>query len=414
MPITGGDSMQIPDIEEAENVQLVGYHDLEDRPAFKMALQRRNDRWYLYLGHFWHHGWSIVDVTEPEQPELVRFVPGPANMRTAQVQVADGLMATGIEMWSQNRDAFDPALAGIYLWDVATDPTEPRRVGHYASGGDGAHRSFYGGGDLLYATVRNPEGFKGSILVIVDISDPAVPREIGRWWVPGQHVAAGETPAEGKVRLHGPAYVVGDRAYAGWGLAGGMILDVSDPVSPQLVSSFDFGDFSNTTGLHSVVPYPERNLLVANTEAVQEGHLAAPNPIAVIDVSEEMAPRIISTTPIPRPSPGLGYRNYYEKGGRFGPHNQHHHQGHPDLFEPRDHLVMTSFNAGLRIYSLEDPYMPVEVGYFVPAPPTRRLGPRPKEALVCSFEDVLIDARGNIFCTDANYGLFVLAHPGLN
>ena len=405
--------MQVPKIEEASNVEFVGYHDLADRPAFKMALQRHGNRWFLYLGHFWHNGWSIVDVTEPERPELVRFVPGPANMRTAQVQVAGGLMVTGVERWSQNRDAFDPALAGINLWDVATDPTDPRPVGRFETGGDGAHRSFYAGGDLLYATVRNPEGFKGSILVIADISDPAAPREVGRWWAPGQHIAGGETPAAGKVRLHGPAYVVGDRAYGGWGLAGAIILDVSDPAAPQFVSSINFGDFNNTTGLHSVVPYPGRDLLVANTEAVQEGHRAAPNPIAVIDVSDERHPRIISTAPIPRPSPGLGYRNYYEKGGRFGPHNQHHHQGHPDLFELQDRLLMASFNAGLRIYSLEDPYMPVEVGFFVPAAPTRRLGPRPKEALVCSFEDVLIDARGNIYCTDANHGLFVLRHPGL-
>ena len=406
--------MQIPDIEEASNVELVGYHDLEDRPAFKIALQKRNDRWYLYLGHFWHHGWSIVDVTDAERPELVRFVEGPVNMRTAQVQVADGLMATGIEEWSENREAFDPALAGIYLWDVATDPTEPRQVGHYQTSGKGAHRSFYGGGDLLYATVRNPEGFQGAILVIVDVSDPAAPRDVGRWWMPGQHVAGGETPGEGKIRLHGPAYVHGDRAYAGWGLAGAIILDVADPASPRFVSSVKFGDFSNTSGLHSVVPYPERGFLVANTEAIQEGHMGATNPVAVIDVADELAPRIISTTPIPRPSPGLPYRNYFEKGGRFGPHNQHHHQGHPDLFEPQDRLVMTFFNAGLRIYSLDDPYMPEEVGHFVPAAPTRRIGPRPKEALVCSFEDVLIDARGNIFCTDANHGLFVLSHPGLS
>lgn len=402
-----------PGIDEAHDIELIGYHDLAGRPAFKMAIQRHGDRWYLYLGHFWHQGWSIVDVTDPGSPELVRFVPGPEGLRTAQLQVAGGLMATGIERWSQNRDGYDATESGIYLWDVATDPVEPRLLGRYRSGGDGVHRSFYNGGDLLYATVRDPEGYKGAILVILDVSDPSTPTEVSRWWYPGQHVAGGETPDKGKVRLHGPAYVEGARAYAGWGLGGALILDVADARNPRLVSRVDFGDFNNTSGVHSVVPYPGRQLLVANTEATQEGYKAAPNPIAIIDVADEQRPRIISTTPIPKPSPGLPYRSYYEKGGRFGPHNQHHHQGHPDHFKLHDRLVVTCFNAGLRVYDIEDPYMPTEIGHFVPAAPQQRYGPRPKSALVCSLEDVLIDARGNIFCTDANQGLFVLRHPDL-
>jgi hypothetical protein len=322
-------------------------------------------------------------------------------------------MATGVERWSENREGYDPSRSGMYLWDVAADPTQPRLLGRYAPGGDGIHRSFYDGGRLLYATVRDPAGWKGAILAIVDVSDPATPVEVSRWWYPGQHLAGGEPGAGKKVRLHGPAYVLGDRAYAGWGRGGAVILDVSDPASPTLVSRIDFGDFNNTSGVHGLIPYQDGKLFVANTEATQEGHNAAPNPIAVIDAADEAHPRIIATMPVPRPSPGLPFKNYYEKGGRFGPHNQHQHQGHPDLFQPQDRVVMTCFNAGLRVFSLEDPYMPVEVGHFVPEAPSRRLGPRPKTALVCSFEDVLIDARGNIFCTDANYGLFVLRHPGL-
>ena len=70
-------------------------------------IQRHGERWYLYLGHFWHHGWSIVDVTDPAAPELVRFVEGPAGLRTAQIQVAGGIMATGVERWSENREGYE-------------------------------------------------------------------------------------------------------------------------------------------------------------------------------------------------------------------------------------------------------------------------------------------------------------------
>ncbi len=49
----------------SKNVELVGYQDLEGRPAFKVALQVVRERWYIYLSHFWTPGWSILEVTEP-------------------------------------------------------------------------------------------------------------------------------------------------------------------------------------------------------------------------------------------------------------------------------------------------------------------------------------------------------------
>lgn len=35
----------------AEGVEAVGYCDLDARPAFKLALQVVDDRWYLYATH---------------------------------------------------------------------------------------------------------------------------------------------------------------------------------------------------------------------------------------------------------------------------------------------------------------------------------------------------------------------------
>jgi hypothetical protein len=54
----------------AHNVEAVGYTDLDHRPAFKMAIQEVNGRWFLYTGHFWHAGWSILDVTNPANQAL--------------------------------------------------------------------------------------------------------------------------------------------------------------------------------------------------------------------------------------------------------------------------------------------------------------------------------------------------------
>jgi len=67
----------IPPGWEASHMEPVGYTDLGGRKGgFKMAIKKANGRWYMYLGHLWHYGWSIVDVTDPRDPKYVKFVPG--------------------------------------------------------------------------------------------------------------------------------------------------------------------------------------------------------------------------------------------------------------------------------------------------------------------------------------------------
>ena len=66
----------IPSGYYARDVEVLGYHDLEGRPAFKLAMQEVNGRWYLYLAHLWHRGWSVLDVTDPTAAQLVTYIPG--------------------------------------------------------------------------------------------------------------------------------------------------------------------------------------------------------------------------------------------------------------------------------------------------------------------------------------------------
>src|SRR6266566_5018301 len=64
---------QIPTGWEASNTKPIGYSDLDGRGgAFKMAIRHIGDRWYLYTGHLWNRGWSIVDVTDPANPKCVK------------------------------------------------------------------------------------------------------------------------------------------------------------------------------------------------------------------------------------------------------------------------------------------------------------------------------------------------------
>ena len=75
----------IPPGWEANNMEPVGYSGLDNRKgAFKMAIKKVNGRWYLYMGHLWHYGWSIVDVTDPKDSKFVKTMPGPGNTWTSR------------------------------------------------------------------------------------------------------------------------------------------------------------------------------------------------------------------------------------------------------------------------------------------------------------------------------------------
>ena len=108
--------------------------------------------------------------------------------------------------------------------------------------------------------------------------------------------------------------------------------------------------------------------------------------------------------------PGVATRtwaDFCEKGGRFGPHNVHMQYANPFVEHRDDRIYLTYFTAGLRVIDIADPRQPLEVGYFLPPEPTERIGVLPR-TLTSQTEDVLVDARGYIYITDKNEGLWIL------
>jgi hypothetical protein len=415
----------------SENFDYVGYSDLAGRPAFKLALQVVHDRWYLYASHFWDRGWSVLDVTDPSSPRLVAFVPGPANTATLQIQVADHLMLTALEKppaellqhlpwrgWSWLlRQAllagplyvpWRPSQTGVLLWDVS-DPVRPVHIGAWNAGGSGTHRNFYAGGRYAHLAANKP-GFRGHQYVVLDLADPTHPVEVGHWFLPEQDIASGIAAEREGYYLHGPAHVVGDRAYLPYGIGGAVILDVSDMTQPRELGRLRLDDaLGSVQGVHTFLPVPERNLGIINSEAHAEA--CEPDPgrpyAAVVDLADESNPRLLSFLPEPHPPPGAPWTSFCERGGRAGPHNQHHDNGLPHLFHS-DHLVyMAHFSAGLRLYDTTDPYRVREVGYFIPPDPQQRFGIFPT-TLVVQSEDVIVDARGYAYFTDKNQGLYIV------
>jgi hypothetical protein len=293
--------------------------------------------------------------------------------------------------------------AGLAVYDISK-PAEPRRIGFMPVEGGGIHRVWYTGGRWAYASALI-DGFTDYIFITIDMSDPAKPREAGRWWIPGMNQAAGETPSwppASRFGLH-HAIIHGDIAYAAWRDAGMVVIDVADRSNPKLIAHRDgappFGG-----GTHNCLPLPDRDLLIVLDEAVLDHQEDGIKNIWAFDNKVKSSPAIIATFPRP------GEADYRSKGGHFGPHNLH--ENRPGTFVSSELIFATYQNAGVRVFDIRNERAPVEVGAWVPPAPARLMDHRPNRTRVIQSADVFVDAAGLIYSTDYNAGLFILEFNG--
>ena len=429
----------------SKNVELIGYHDLKDRPGFQMALQEANGRYYLYVSHFRHSGWTILDVTDPVNPRFVRFVEGPqlSGQVTNKLQVADGLMlcalGTGIP-FLHGIGADDPYIAGLQIFDVKTDPENPRLLSTWVAGEAqacddiclGVHRFFYNGGRYAHLS-STCDGYSNMIYRILDIADPENPVEVGRWWWPDQFekgILKDKRPVGDKPLslpgMHGPPYVKGNLAYCGYNGAGVVILDISDVRNPELVGHLPvyptLGGKLSGARCHTVLPLSEKPYAVFTNEGERFwcfdkekiGGRAQPlNILGMMDVSDPADPTLIAVFPYPEVPEDFPYPNFNDCGiganGPFGPHNIHEPHGHRDLEYRNDRLYCCYFHAGLRIYDIGDPYVPKEIAYFIPPNPTSvKYDCHFPGPMIATTEDCVVDKRGNIFLDTFQDGVYVV------
>ncbi len=229
-------------------------------------------------------------------------------------------------------------------------------------------------------------------------------KEISHFWLTGQ--MAGEQKDGARLSLHGPPHVEGNRVYLSYGEGGAVIVDISDLAQPKLVSQLFFKGITNHHGIHTFLPLPRRQLALINDEAINENGEECLNMAGIVDIREGREPQLISLFPQPVPPSETGLENFFLKGGRFGPHNQHHPNHQPCLQDRDDIAYLTYFNAGLRVYDIRDARSPKEIAYFIPSDPENRIGTKPSR-LVVQSEDVLVDRRGYIYISHKNQGIYI-------
>ena len=149
----------------------------------------------------------MIDVRNPKGPRAANFLAAPPNTWNIHLQAHDDLLLVidAKDMFAAAEFADERAYYRGALGKTSarrkqsearlergpcglriSKPDTPRQIGFMPVDGGGIHRVWYTGGRWAYASVLL-DGFTDYIFMIVDMGDPAKPREAGRWWIPGMN-----------------------------------------------------------------------------------------------------------------------------------------------------------------------------------------------------------------------------------
>jgi hypothetical protein len=245
--------------------------------------------------------------------------------------------------------------------------------------------------DGRYAYI-SPEmdGYVGNIVMILDLHDPTRPKEVGRWWMPGQWTGGGEQPAwSGRHhRCHHPIRA-GNRLYVSYWHGGFVILDIEDMGKPRFVSGLDWSP-PYITPTHTALPLPfplhGRRIMLAADEDVAKTAPGPPSFMWLVDITDERHPVPISTFQVP----GVDGEPQPEFTGCHQPCER----------VTGTEIPVAWFAHGLRVVDVANPHAPREVAHFLPEPPAGHSR--------VSSNDVEVDGRGLLYLIDRGRGLHIL------
>jgi hypothetical protein len=319
------------------------------------------------------HGTTIADVSDPGRPRTLAELTIPSDVHSHKVRAVDGVMLVNRE--APPRTTPGPGFrGGLGVWDVSR-PDKPREIAFWEC--NGVHRFTFDG---RYAYLSpDLDGYRGNIVMTLDLRDPAKPEEVGRWWMPGQWIAGGETPTwDGRAhRCHHPIRQ-GNRLYVSYWHGGFVILDVDDMAKPRFVSGVDWSPpFTAPTHTALPIPFPlmGRNVLLVADEDVLRLQPSAPSFLWIVDITDER-----------RPVPFASFQ-VEDEDGTPRPEYTGCHQPAEDVRGTE--IPVAWFAHGLRMVDISRPHAPREVASFLP--------PVPAGAdRVCS-NDVCWDDRGLLY-----------------
>lgn len=344
-----------------------------------------------YVGHVEPpYGTTILDVSQLNNIRQLAQLEVPMGMHSHKVRVHNNIMLINWEKYGHGAEEIN---GGLKIFDVS-NPAKPNELAFFQTGGTGVHRFDFDG---RYAYISpEVEGYVGNIVMIIDLNNPEKPEEIGRWWLPGQWIAGGETPTwEGKRhRCHHPLRLK-DRLYVSYWHGGFVILDISNLKKPKMISRLDWSP-PYPCPTHTALPIPHdidgRKFMIVTDEEVEDRLFPKPSSFLwMVDITEEA-----------NPIPVSNWRIHQEAG--FDPKEWFGaHQPQEQVYD-NNIICTTWFAGGMRVLDIGDPYRPNEVGYFVPNPG--------KDQTIVQSNDVFVSPNGTIYLLDRLNGLDILEYTG--
>ena len=395
--------------QEIRNMRLISHHDLNGFGNIGEGMhihQTRDGRRILYLAHeSAPKDITSVDVTDIANPRvMVQTEHQYPYMRSNSLSIVGDTMLVAY----QSLEPGQPG-TGMGVYDIS-NVEEPRQIGFLDTFGPysrGCHCLWWVDGNYAHLSTGaadfQPRDQKDDqFYMIVDVSDPTNPVEVGRWWFPGTREGDDAPPVtrhpqfDSGHRLHNANVYPErpDRAWCAYMDSGVVILDISDVSNPSMISHINYAPpFPGFT--HTVVPLFDRDLMVVTQEAVRMNGEDYPKLIWIMDIRDETNPVIISTFPM------ADTNDFFQRPGRFGAHNIYENQPGPTCYYSDSLIYGTFFNAGVRVFDTSDPFRPEEVAYFVPD--------LVEGAPSVGINDVYVDENGIVYAVDRlKGGLYIL------
>lgn len=342
-----------------------------------------------YVGHMRApFGTTIVDVRDPKNPTPIAVIPMQPGTHSHKVRVRGNIMVVNQEI-NFNDPNKPPAdfVGGICVYDIS-NPHQPRFLSRWETAGQGVHR--FDIDDRYVYLSSTADGYLAHIVIILDLQDPTKPVEVSRWWMPGQWLAGGEVPDWEKTahRCHHPLRL-GNRLYTSYWQAGFHILNIDDLTKPERISGLDWSPpFSCPT--HTALPIPYdingRRYMIVADEDVYRPLDGVPAFLSMVDITDERAPAVVGTFQVE----GID--------GTPQPLSTACHQ--PCEIITGTEVPVAWFAHGVRFVDFSNPRNLRETAYFMPDIPE---GCKRVQA-----NDVTIDERGLIYCTDRQRGLTII------
>ena len=321
------------------------------------------------------------------------------------------------------------------IWNTA-DPAHPKLLLRIEEGLKGTHKNWWECDTGIAYLVSGEPGWRVSRMTeIYDLADPAHPRKIRDFGLPGQQPgASGPVPTA----LHG-AISLGpkaNRVYFGYGTNQGGVLQIVDrdkllngPAEPTDANLRypEIAEYvmSPLNGAHTAFPVLDmpiaefakdkvgsvRSFVVITDEQIRNECQEARQFVWFVDVTVEQHPVSVATWGVPEAS-----GDFCSRGGRFGTHSSN--ESMTPIYYGRI-MFFAHFNAGVRAVDIRDPYRPREIAHYIPAitaATDQRCTKYPDHehcARVIQTNNVEVDDRGYVYIVDrANTGMHILELTG--